>query len=205
MRRHGLPAINDPMTMNEAASGEWGLPSVPAVDGGAELAPELYDYSAGMFVGIPAQEADALAADQHPELIRLRTDLDIHSYEAPHEATHRKYEPPFTVPINQLAAGFTLIAPAINGLHYIKILACYLTLDAAGTLRFVQGDAFGNVNVPMTGNMNLGGAAVAPFQLPMAEIANPWHFTSPDQSLGIFTVTGKAQGWVVCCNSPYDA
>ena len=68
----------------------------------------------------------------------------------------------------------------------------------------MQGDAFGNVNAAMTGNINLGGAAVPALYLPVVDPPNPHLFTSPDQALGIFTVTGKAQGWLLCCNSPYD-
>jgi hypothetical protein len=201
--RQLLSEVNDPMSGSAAIAGTWGDPSAPSDDDPAHLLrfPGGFDYSGGMF----AELADAGAPQAHPGILPLRTDLDIHSYETVHEATHRRYEPPQVVPVNQAAAGFTLIAPPTGGLHYIKVLGVYLTLDAAGTLRFVQGDSFGNNNAPMTGNMNLGGAAVPPLALPMAEIPNPWFFTSPDQALGIFTAVGKAQGWVVICNSPYDA
>jgi hypothetical protein len=201
-----LGQVNDPLEANDGAAGRWSLPSAPGVPPQeAVILPQLYDYSAGMFApGVTTVEADAVPADLHAHLLARRTDLDLHSYETPHEATHRRYEPPFVVPVNQGAAGFTLIAPPTNGLHYIKVLGCFLTLDAAGTIRFVQGDAFGNSNAPMTGNMNVGGAAVPAFALPTVDPPNPHLFTSSDQALGIFTVTGKAQGWVICCNSPYD-
>lgn len=195
---------NDALTQNAGAAGEWGLPSQPDVDSPAQVPPVFFDYSAGMFAGGDGQDADMYAGGGAALLAR-RTDFDLHSYETAHEATHRRYEPPFTVPVNQAAAGFTLIAAPTNGLHYVKILGAYLTLDAAGTLRWVQGSMDGTNVAPMSGNLNLGGAAVAPLQLPVAETQNPWHFTSPDQALGIFTTVGKAQGWVVCCNSPYDA
>lgn len=203
MTESALPALNDPLSANAGEAGTWANPGQPDTETPAQVPPSGFDYSGGMFVA-PFADANALI-EPHPLLFPARTDLDLHSYETPHEATHRRYEPPFTVAVNQAAAGFTLIAPPTNGLHYIKILGCYLTLDAAGTLRWVQGSMDGTNVAAMSGNLNLGGAATPPLALPIAEVQNPWHFTSPDQALGIFTVTGKAQGWVVCCNSPYDA
>lgn len=199
-----VPPAADPLTTNSGTAGEWSMPGQPDVTTPAELGPQGYDYSAGMFNVLPDAEADAIV-NLHPGLLRARTDFDLRSYELPHEATHRRYEPPYVVPVNQAAAGFTLIAPPTSGLHYIKVLGCFLTLDAAGTIRFVQGSMDGLNLAAMTGNMNLGGAAVPALAIPVSEVANPWLFTSPDQALGIFTATGKAQGWVVCCNSPYDA
>lgn len=197
------PAVNDPLTQHLGA-GTWGSPSQPngSEDEPAVLPPQLYDYSAGMFT---VEDEAVTAPVVDPTLLRVRTDLDLHSYETAHEATHRRYEPPFTVAVNQAGAGFTLIAPPTKGLHYIKVLGCFLTLSAAGTLRFVQGSFDGNNVAAMTGNIALGGAATPPLAMPMSEIPNPWLFTSPDQALGIFTTTGLAQGWVICCNSPYDA
>lgn len=203
MPHETLPPVNDPLTAHALGAGTWGEPFDGDPAQPAVLAPQRYDYSGGMFVQ-PLDDANA-AAIVDPALLRVWTDADLRSYETPHEATHRRYEPIFTVTVNQAAAGFTLIAPPTNGLHYIKVLGCFLTLSAAGTLRFVQGPASGTGAVPMSGDLALGGAATPPLALPMAEIANPWHFTSPDQALGIFTTVGLAQGWVICCNSPYDA
>lgn len=207
MSRENVEArVNDPLTMAAVGAGTWGDPSHPNHDEEfpAELAPAFYDYSEGMFVQTIPDDANAMPIID-PALLRVRTDADLRSYETPHEATHRRYEPPFTVPVNQAAAGFTLIAPPTGGLHYVKVLGCFLTLSAAGTLRFVQGSMDGTNVAAMTGNIALGGAATPPLQMPMSEIPNPWLFTAPDQALGIFTATGLAQGWVICCNSPYDA
>ncbi len=197
-----------PLTLHAVGAGRWGSPSDPPteLDPGAHLLPG-YDYSAGIVHdGTEVQDDDALPGSYDPKLIGVHTvGIPPGIYRTPHEATHRRYEPPIIVSVNQSAAGFTLLAPPLGGLHFVKLLAAFLTLDAAGTVRFVQGDSGGVNQIAMTGNIGLGGAAVSPLQLPQAEVANPWLFTSPDQGLGIFTVTGKAQGWVIVANSPYDS
>ena len=68
-------AINDPLSMHVAGAGRWGDPSDPPVevDPGAELARSGYDYSAGILVGVPFNEADAVPGMVHPDLVMLRT------------------------------------------------------------------------------------------------------------------------------------
>lgn len=198
------PNANDPLTEHAAEAGEWGMPVDVVADQEASLPPNLHDYTGGIFVGVPHDKADAMPGLLHPIPLRVRSDVPP-SYQVPHEATHRRYEPPFVVPVAQAAAGFLIIAPPKNGLHYLKVIACNLTLDAAGTIKFVQGSMDGLSTADLSGAMNTGGAAAPPVLLPPSEISTPWFFTSPDQALGIFTVTGKAQGFVTCCYSPYEA
>lgn len=201
------PPVDDPLTVHAVGSGRWGSPSDPAteLDPGAELLPGGYDYSAGILVGAPLDD-DAIPGQYHPQLLKVRVSgISPKTYQAPHEATHRRFEPIQRTPINQAAAGFTLVAPPNQGLHYIKLLGCFLTLDAAGTLKFVQGDLGGIVTADMSGTINLGGTSNSPLALGIAPVENPWHFTAPDQAFGIVTATGKAQGWVVWCYSPYDS
>lgn len=208
---HATPNIEldpDPMTgIGGGEVGVWSLPSEPDVldDPGAQLPPGGFDYSAGMLAGVPATEADAWAPPLSPHLIRVRTDLPA-SYEMPHEALHRRYEPPLLVAVNQTGAGFTLLGPPIQGLHFIKLLAAQLTLSAAGSLKFQQGGTATGVGAAdLTGALAMGGAAVAPLSLPPAPTHEPWLWTSSDQGLGLFTATGLAQGWVVICYSPYES
>lgn len=202
-----LHDVNDDLTANAGEAGTWGNPGAPDHLQQPAHAPdvEAFDYSAGMFVGVPAQEADAVPGTIHPKVIgRLPTDVPA-TYQTSHESTHRRFDAPFTVAINQAAAGFLLLAPPKMGLHYLKVLAGNITLDAAGTLKFVQGSTDGTATADISGTMNLGGAAVPPLSLAPADISTPWFFTSPDLALGIFTVTGKAQGFVTLCYSPYEA
>lgn len=199
---------NDALTAHAAAAGVWGLPSEPAdviLDVPAELPPEAFDYSKGMLEGVAGpDQANALGFPAHPHLLRTRTD-EPRAFQLPHEATHRRFEPPILKPIVQAAAGYLQIAATNQGLHYIKVLALFLTLDAAGTIKFVQGSNDGTGTSDLTGPMAMGGAAVSPMVLSPAPPENPWLFTSSDQALGIFTVTGKAQGWAMVCYSPYDS
>lgn len=202
----GVRETNDGLTEHAQGSGVWGDPSMPDhFQRDAELPPEMFNYGEGMFVGAYGQEADAVPGTLHPLIVaKLPSDVPK-SYETLHESTHRRFDAPLTLPVNQLAAGFLMLAPPRMGLHYIKVLACFITLDAAGTLKFVQGASDGTQTGDISGAMNLGGASASPIQLPPADIASPWFFTSPDQALGIFTVTGKAQGFVTVCYSPYEA
>lgn len=203
--QHELHEVNDSLTMNAGQAGTWGNPGEPDhMQQPAHLPVEGYDYSAGMFVGIPGSEADAVPGTLHPIAIRRRVDVPP-SYQTPHESTHRRFEPPATQAVAQAAAGFTLIAPPKMGLHYIKVISCDITLDAAGTFKFVQGSMDGLSLADVTGAVAMGGASAPPFSLAPADLANPWFFTSPDQGLGIFTVTGKAAGFVTYCYSPYEA
>lgn len=204
----------DPLTMHSIGAGRWSLPSEPLteLDPGAVMPPSGYDYSYGILSGVSPNEADALPAGYRVAGVLHEAGIPQGIYQTPHEATHRRFEPIQRTPIAQLAAGFTLIAPPNQGLHFIKLLGCFLTLDAAGTIKWVQCGDSGGAGVSaaaspadMSGLMNLGGAATPPLALPMADIANPWNFTSPDLAFGLFTVTGKAQGWVTWCYSPYDS
>lgn len=196
----------DPLTMHSVGAGRWSLPSDPPteLDPGAMLPPSPYNYGAGVLVGLDPNEADAIPPGYRAG-IALEAGVPQGLYRVAHEATHRRFEPPQRTPINQAAAGFTLIAPPNQGLHFVKILGCFLTLDAAGTLKFVQGDSAGLSIADMSGAMNLGGAAVPGLALPMSDTPNPWLFSSPDLAVGIFTATGKAQGWVMWCYSPFDS
>lgn len=204
IQQHG-PTDPDELSLAQTTErATWGLPSDEGELGQHEGGvPVPFDYAAGILVG-HGEDADAQAARANAHLIRARVDAP-RQFELPHEATHRRFEPPRVVPIAQVAAGFTLLAAPNQGLHYVKLIACYITLDAAGTLKFVQGDSAGTSTADMTGALAMGGAAAAPLQLPPAELANPWLFTAPDLALGIFTATGKAQGWAVFAYSPYDA
>lgn len=202
----GEPFVNDDLTAHAKGAGRWGAPTVPdALQEPAHVQPSTFDYSAGMFVGVDDDDAAAVPGSLHPIRILRRTDVP-NSYQTPHEATHRRYEPPFTVAVNQTASGFTLLAPPKNGLHYLKVIAALLTLDAAGTIKFVQGSQDGLSTADLSGTFALGGVNNAgDLALQPADISTPWFYTSPDQGLGIFTVTGKAQGFVTCCYSPYEA
>lgn len=194
----------DPLTYNGAEAGVWSLPSNPAGDVPARLPQEQHDYSHGIFVDHD-QELGYVAGS--PQMLQLRTDLP-NTYEAPHEATHRRYEPPKSFPVQQLAAGYTAIAPTLGGLHFIKLIACSLLLDAAGTLKFVQGSNAGTEVSAAAGGGDLSGpmpfGTNGGFVLSPARLETPWFFTAPDQALGIFTVTGKATGFVTVVYSPYD-
>lgn len=216
IQEHG-PTDPDELTLaQDTDRSTWGLPGDEGAVGQhpAEV-PNVYDYSAGILVGGGLPDGNGVAENAQPfdpaaHLVRARVD-EPRQFLPPHEPTHRRYEPPRTVPVAQTAAGYTLIAPANFGLHYVKVIACFLTLDAAGQLKFVQGgDGLGtgvsSTTSPadITGLINLGGASASPLQLPPAELENPWFWTAPDQPLGIFTVTGKAQGFVTFVYSPYD-
>lgn len=203
---------NDPLgTAQTTERAEWGLPSDEGVAGqhDAHLPPAGFDYSGGMVVA-HGEDANATAPPAHPHLVRARVDAPA-TFELPHEATHRRYEAPVVVPVAQAAAGFLALAPTKGGLHYVKLLALHLTLDAAGTLKFVQGPDNGQGisaaagGGDLSGLMAMGGAAAPPLNLPPARLAEPWLYTSPDQAFGIFTVTGKAAGWAVVAYSPYDS
>jgi hypothetical protein len=181
----------------------WSLPSDEGQAGQepARLPAGGFDYSGGLLVG-HGEEADAQAPPAHPHLLRARVDAP-RSFELPHEATHRRYEPLFVASIAQQAAGFTVIAAPSRGLHYVKVIAAVIFLDAAGTLKFVQGSTDGTSTGDLTGAMPIG--TNGGFVLPPADLQNPWLYSSPDQALGIFTVTGKAFGWAQCCYAPYDS
>lgn len=194
----------DPLTYNGAEAGVWSLPSNPLGDVPAALPPEQHDYSHGVFTDT---DQGLGFAGGSPHMLQLKTDL-ANTYQTPHEATHRRYEPPKSFPVSQLAAGYTQIAPTLLGLHFIKLIACSLLLDAAGTLKFVQGPNDGSGISAANGGGDLSGlmpfGTNGGFVLSPARVETPWFFTAPDQALGIFTVTGKAFGFVTVVYSPYD-
>lgn len=204
---------NDPLTLHAEGAGVWGLPSDTDRSDGADvptkpLLPGFtpFDYSAGILVGVPGQEADAIPGTLHPTIVaKMATDQPFKSYETIHESTHRRYDAPFTAQVKQSAAGFTVIQAPSPGLHFLKVIAAVITLDAAGTLQFVQGDESGLVRRGISGTISMGGAAAPPLILPPAPIETPWFFLSPEQALAIVTTTGLAQGLITCCYSPYDA
>jgi len=194
---------NDPLGIAQTTErAEWGLPSDEGRYGQHDAAvPNVFDYSAGILVGVPDTEADAVAPGS-PHVLGVLTDSP-RMFELPHEATHRRYEAPFQVPISQSAAGFLQLVPTRPGLHYIKLLACVIFVDALGSLKLVQGSNDGTQTADLTGAMPVG--ANAGFVLPPADISTPWMFTAPDQALGLFTVTSKATGYALCCYSPFDS
>lgn len=204
---------NDPLTGHAAGAGRWGLPSegVGVLDVPAQLPGEGFDYGSGIIEGDAGPDAaNVYGVTASPHMLRAPTN-EPRAFELPHEATHRRFETPRLVSISQAAAGYSLIAAPNQGLHYVKLIALNLTLDAAGTIKFVQSDAVGTGVAAgvqpgdLTGSMAMGGGATPPLCLPPAELQNPWLFGSPDLAFGIFTVTGKAQGWALFCYSPYDS
>ncbi len=206
---HG-PTDNSPLTENNTLeTATWSLPSTEGLSGAADArlpAHGLFDYSGGMFVG-HGDDANAQAL-HHQRTLHAVSD-NPSSWEAPHEATHRRFEPPLTIPVQQAAAGFSLVAPTRPGLHYVKVIAALLSADTAGTVKFVQGsnDGFG-VSAAAGGGDLTGLIPVATnggFVLPPSRLETPWFFTSSDQSLGIFSVTSKLSGFVVVVYSPYES
>ena len=197
---------NDELTEHATGAGEWSSSADSSSLAPAALPPEQFDYSAGMFAVVPGTEVDALPGSVHPLIAaKLATEEPARAYQTIHEATHRRFDAPFTIPVNQAAAGTTMLVPPKMGLHFIKVLACFITLDAAGTIKFVQGAGDGTVVADMSGTMNAGGGSAPGIVLAPADISTPWFFTSPDLALGIVTATGKAQGFITACYSPFDA
>ncbi len=196
------PQSPDPLTLHSEEAGVWGDPSDAGTVGQTDAQlPQTFDYSAGIFSS-PVDEAAAMPM-VGAQLIPLRSDAPS-AFRPPHEPTHREYEPPRVIPINQSAAGYTQILPG-HGLQYVKMIACVITLSDAGSIAFcVGGDSAGAPHVNITGALQLGGSSAPGFVLPPSGLENPWLFTSPDQAFGLFTVTGTAQGWCVCAYSPYD-
>lgn len=89
--------------------------------------------------------------------------------------------------VAQGAAGTTtLVTP--GSAQKVYVTGMYLTLDAAGTLKFTE------VAGDLTGTLNMGGTA-APALAAFAEHPLLWTST-PGEALKITTATGKAQGWI---------
>lgn len=197
------PNGNDPLTVHAEEAGEWSSSADSSSLAPAVLPPQGFNYSTGMFVGVSPDEADAMPGALHPHMVKVATSEPVKTFETIHEATHRRYDAPFTVAISQAAAGFTLVAPPRPGLHYLKVLAAVLQADAAGTVKFVQGSTDGTVTADVTGAIPV--ATNAGFTLAPAPVETPWFFTSPDLALGIFSGTSKISGFVTVCYSPFDA
>lgn len=92
-----------------------------------------------------------------------------------------------TVKIAQGGAGATTVATPGAG-QKVYVTGIFLTLDAAGTLKFTEtaGD--------ITGAMSAGGAAAPPFVM---SDTHPILWTSTaGEVLTLTTATGKAQGWI---------
>lgn len=194
----------------------WGLPSDEGLVGqhpGVVPAPTQLDYAEGILVGYGVEE-DAQPVDPAAHLIRARVDAPP-SYQMPHEAMHRRYEPPRILPIAQTVIGTLMFAPTTIGLHMVKVIALVVSLAANGTIQFVEGSNDGTVVAPIGFNQAaqgvVGGGAMnllagSPLVLPPAELANPWLWTAPDQALGLIT-TGAgafANGFAIVAYSPYD-
>lgn len=215
-----MPRTRDPLTHgdvdNDALTtaqttdrSTWGLPSDEGVRGqqDAHLPPLEFDYSGGVMVH-RGTDANEQAPPGSPHVIRARVDAP-HMFDLPHEATHRRYEPPFTVSIQQTAAGLTVLAPTKPGLHYVKLVSALLTGDAAGTVKFAQGpDSGAGISATAAATDITGLVPIATnsgFVLPPAPLETPWLFTTPGLALCIFSVTAKVSGFVTLAYSPYDS
>jgi hypothetical protein len=91
------------------------------------------------------------------------------------------------VAVSQGAAGTTSIVTGVAG-KKVYVFGIYLSLDAAGTLKFseVAGD--------LSGTINSGGAAAPPIAA-FAQHPILWTSTA-GEDLKVVTATGKAQGWI---------
>lgn len=86
----------------------------------------------------------------------------------------------------QGAAGQTTLVAAVAG-QVIKLVACELTLDAAGTLKFQSNsnDLSGAMAFPTGGGPTLSG-----------DVDSPLLETVAGEALKMTTTVGKAAGWV---------
>lgn len=132
-------------------------------------------------------------------LLHLHQHVEQPSYELPHEPAHRRWQPLQYTSISQSAAGYTLIGSPTGGIHYVKLIAVVLTLDAAGTIQFVGGNGL-STDPALTGTLNI--ATNGGFVLPPAPLENPWLALSPNLTLGLVSAVGKAQGFVAWAQSP---
>jgi hypothetical protein len=209
------PTAPDELSLAQGAErSEWGLPSQEGELGqhpGHVLTPTVDAYAEGIFVGHDLEE-NAQPAWPVNHLVRARVDAP-RSYELPHEATHRRYEPPRVVGLSQSAIGTLMFAAPNVGLHYVKLIALSVSLAANGAIQFVQGSndgvsvaALGSTQGPSIGMGAMNLLAGTPLILPPAELQNPWLWTAPDQALGLITtgVGAFANGWALIAYSPYD-
>jgi hypothetical protein len=189
----------------------------PMVGGGAvgedaKLAPQSYDYSRGILLE-PGTDVDETAS-QPQFLVPQNVDWPIgalRAFDVPHEATHRRYEPPVIVGVNQSAPGYTALVQPV-ALHYVKVLGGVLSSSAAATIVFQHGSgvaadpAIGG-DQPGLGISQMGAFSLAtgvPLILPVSDPENPWLFCAPDLILGLTSATTAVKGWLVVCFSPYD-
>jgi hypothetical protein len=92
-----------------------------------------------------------------------------------------------TASIAQGAAGTTSIVVGVAG-KKIYVTGLFVTLDAAGTIKFTE------VAGDLSGAMSMGGAAAPPFAF-AADHPILWTSTA-GEDLKITTATGKANGWL---------
>lgn len=207
---------NDALSMNVGAAGVWSLPGDEGLVGQSPAmlrppAPTPNTYPEGIFVGSDTEE-DAQSDFAPDHWIKAYVDAPK-SYELPHEAMHRRFEPPRIVPIAQTAPGTLMFAPVNFGLHIVKLLALCIGMAANGTVQFVQGSNDGLSTAPIgtqggAGASGMGAMAIGgnvPLVLPPAELANPWMWTAPDQALGLVSATSFVNGWAIIAYSPYDS
>lgn len=110
---------------------------------------------------------------------------------------HRRRQSLRTVGVNQSASGYTKIAKPSVGNQYLKLVTVVLTIDAAGTFKFVNGDGETVADPGLQGMGAMTFAQGGGFALTAAEPEkNPLAVTSPGLSLGIVSATGKVSGFV---------
>lgn len=96
------------------------------------------------------------------------------------------------VPVNQGAPGTTQLVAASSGNKH-KIVGVILTLDAAGTLKFIDGsgDLTGPMSLPASGGFMMPGVLT----FPLVE-------TGVNSALSVVTTGGKAAGVVLYVTEP---
>ena len=92
-----------------------------------------------------------------------------------------------TAAVAQGAAGTTSVVVGVAG-KKVYVTGVFLTLDAAGTIKFTE------VAGDLSGAMSMGGAAAPPLAF-SADHPIIWTSTA-GEDLKITTGTGKAQGWI---------
>jgi len=110
---------------------------------------------------------------------------------------HRQRQALRTVGFTQSAAGYTKLVKPPGGLQYIKVATVIVSIDAAGTFRFAQGDSESTADggVGGMGAMTLATGGVISLHAPNPE-RNPLFVTSPELTLGVVSGTGKVSGLI---------